>query len=663
MLRLLLTECNKTRRCVYTDGDSEDLSIKELQKLELAEAKRQNGTGKSDTEKITYEMKNDNIDLNEDSKDQDSEPDDDTEMKNDNNNLNEDSKELCETIVSKDQDSEPDDDTKTDRFSDPKLRKAILTLENEEAKTDEISKEARVVTANQKPEMLPFIYHLMKQYRFRKYSKDELLSYASIDCADLATCGLQCGLQCVHCTNSDEPRHFFHSKALRLYKRIIMLFHHLEECKYCPSSVHRSLGVLKGNESKFEGRMKRITLTKQYVYDVLWNQLLTHNTKSDAIQSEPKFTTKGWTKPISNIENALMYTEYLESRMQDEKKMSNVQIVSESDRALLNDFGFVTMNQYIFCRYNPSSEAQKPRANFKGAPGHGGLACIHCSKSARPKRFYFGTEQRLKRKFSFLYLHLMDCRQCPQQLKDSLQFLKQNTAEYGLRNEYLDQLWKKLSFIETQASLNNEKIYEKSPIVTISMDIDKSPSKSRVTNHQNDDKPFITISMDIDKTPSNSKIDVSDDKILWTDLSDSMDITGSEQSLGEIPINSQACRKETDFTVINENRNTTESSGENEVFSKISINNKVERQSHHYVKTSKSVHNTGVKPSQTIRTSSRQKDKKPCEVGDVGYPFSKYFPGHGLFNGMVVEIISSESKFALPFSTLRRFYLSFSSYI
>ena len=55
----------------------------------------------------------------------------------DSNNLKY-SKELCETIVSKDQDSEPGDDTKTDRFSDPKLRKAILTLENEEAKTDEI---------------------------------------------------------------------------------------------------------------------------------------------------------------------------------------------------------------------------------------------------------------------------------------------------------------------------------------------------------------------------------------------------------------------------------------------------------------------------------------------------------------------------------------------
>ena len=52
---------------------------------------------------------------------------------------------------------------------------------------------------------------------------------------------------------------------------------------------------------------------------------------------------------------------------------------------------------------------------------------------------------------------------------------------------------------------------------------------------------------------------------------------------------------------------------------------------------------------QSLRKSSRQKARERVEgMGEIGYCFTKMFPGHGLFSGMVVDILPGTSKFVYP---------------
>ena len=261
MLRLLFTEYDKTRRCVYTDGDSEDLSIKELQKLELAEAKRQNKSERYVEKDRKYIFDCDKFgssvrklkfheDLNEDR----------LIVKEEGvHNIEKDTKKMLK---------------KWKANIMYHVNDAICRLEKEEEITDAKYTEGQIVTLEQKDDLAQLYYHLMKQVRF---------------CTALG----RCGFKCIHCLKSKSPKQFFDTAEMyNVYRSSHTIFEHLKKCTYCPSSVRKSLQVLKYYYQEYQhGQAMNRMRFWIFVREILWEQMQRYNNKNNTSNTKDNCNT------------------------------------------------------------------------------------------------------------------------------------------------------------------------------------------------------------------------------------------------------------------------------------------------------------------------------------------------------------------------------------
>lgn len=154
----------------------------------------------------------------------------------------------------------------------------------------------------------------------------------------------------------------------------------------------------------------------------------------------------------SAVRHAIDYlsTSDKELRTPGSKVTVDDQLVLEEDRLLLTDYFFYLMKQLRLCRFSESDRKTRGGKREKIKIGFGGLQCNHCADASNSRKFFWSNVDRLANSFAEIPGHVLKCRHCPQQAKESLFQLKQLHPEQmarlprGSQKVFFRRMWRRL---------------------------------------------------------------------------------------------------------------------------------------------------------------------------------------------------------------------------
>jgi hypothetical protein len=565
LLSFFFIENNKSRRCQYTDGDEEDLSIKDLQALEYDTNKRSKGRRqRMDKEKRHFEKEQMGY-TDENDETQDS--------------LNPKAKAENEVLTK---------DIPVDVMA-----QAIHFLEEKTLKNHH----ELIVSMQDKDSCLTdFTYHALKNFKLTTVHKEGGRGNnikTTLSGIDLRR--LQCkstdlrGLQCIHC-----PRKFFFLNFDNFFNHFSIIPAHALNCRSGPEDVKNALQTL-----KYEHAAQRASLPnpqKMYVLK-LWDILspdskqkqqsssaiqqrqrqqrqqqkkskdldsakddslpiktsdtvvasfslsyissainvnLEHNlhvdickpcnetsplvsipkprlpSKSIAASTTSNFrTTPRYVHDIK-LQKTLAYLEQEESKFESVFKVSDIRVVGADKKHLLTDYFFHLMKQLHFSKFE-ITDRNNNNVNRKRMPvGLVGLMCLHCAQSQKPRKFFFANLVALERHFCNLSYHLFKCKYIPQQTMESLVYLRgihKQQMKYlikGSQKLFYYHLWNKFQIPGLMAEFNIQQF--RSEVLNALRRHDK---QSKEENKSQQKQNGIVISIDVGYSAPETKVDVS----------------------------------------------------------------------------------------------------------------------------------------------------------
>ena len=125
-------------------------------------------------------------------------------------------------------------------------------------------------------------------------------------------------------------------------------------------------------------------------------------------------------------------------------------LVEPADRTLSTSFSYYLMSQMRKCHFVEADRLGKRKALPAGFPG---LACRHCYGGFGSGRFFPSTLKTLSdtsKTLNVLHNHMMRCRKCPIEVRDSLTKLKSRhdleraRMKFGSQKSFFEKIWGKL---------------------------------------------------------------------------------------------------------------------------------------------------------------------------------------------------------------------------
>jgi hypothetical protein len=129
---------------------------------------------------------------------------------------------------------------------------------------------------------------------------------------------------------------------------------------------------------------------------------------------------------------------------------AEIRILFPKDKNLVDPYVYMLLEQVEVCYY---TEADSNLARSKGLIGFPGIQCRHCHGHAGIGKYFPATPEALTLNSvsQNLYSHLMKCNWCPQEIKDGMNFCKEQKGlrEFsrpppGWRKEFFLTLWGRL---------------------------------------------------------------------------------------------------------------------------------------------------------------------------------------------------------------------------
>jgi len=127
-----------------------------------------------------------------------------------------------------------------------------------------------------------------------------------------------------------------------------------------------------------------------------------------------------------------------------------VRLVDPADRPLATSFSYYIMSQMQKCHFAEADRLGKRKA----LPlGFAGLACRHCYGGYGSGRFFPSTIKTLSdtsKTLNVLHNHMMRCRKCPIEVRDSLEKLKSRhdveraRMKFGSQKAFFERIWARL---------------------------------------------------------------------------------------------------------------------------------------------------------------------------------------------------------------------------
>ena len=134
----------------------------------------------------------------------------------------------------------------------------------------------------------------------------------------------------------------------------------------------------------------------------------------------------------------------------ESREAKSSRLVLDEDRLLLTDYFFFLMKQLRLCRFSEADRKTRGGKREKIKLGYGGLQCVHCADVPNSRKFFWSNVDRLANSFAEIPGHVLKCRRCPQQTKDSLMQLKQFHPEQmarlprGSQKVFFRRMWRRL---------------------------------------------------------------------------------------------------------------------------------------------------------------------------------------------------------------------------
>ena len=125
-------------------------------------------------------------------------------------------------------------------------------------------------------------------------------------------------------------------------------------------------------------------------------------------------------------------------------------LVEENDKPYATDFSYQLMDQMQPCVFTEADRLGKRKGLPPGFPG---LACRHCFGGYGSGRFFPSTIKTLSdtsKTLNVLHNHMMRCRKCPADVKESLEKLRVNHDEerskmkFGSQKAFFGRIWERL---------------------------------------------------------------------------------------------------------------------------------------------------------------------------------------------------------------------------
>lgn len=237
------------------------------------------------------------------------------------------------------------------------------------------------------------------------------------------------GLICVHCSESNNPKKFFMKNVHTFANNFTCISTHLIfNCNSCPTGIKDALLKLKEVHSE---QMEHLKLGSQKKYfRRMWRRL--HNLSGGVAANESK-SSSGIRiirqEEKGDMEKALNYLEKKEKEMEKRNEIQEIQAVTVDDKHLITDFIYHIMKQIRFCRYDESEGNIGARVLKSTKIGYGGLMCVHCANSDNPRKFFLTKIDTLEKNFRWIPSHVLNCDSCPAGIKDALLILKENHSQ------------------------------------------------------------------------------------------------------------------------------------------------------------------------------------------------------------------------------------------
>jgi AAA ATPase containing von Willebrand factor type A (vWA) domain len=225
-------------------------------------------------------------------------------------------------------------------------------------------------------------------------------------------------LVCKHCLNENKLS-FVPESAEDLYLCFHNIPGHILKCHKCPSDVKNKLQTLKAFRPIQEAFLEKGAQKK--LIDNVWTRVKNHFKDPDQLpragesaakatkvkkQSANSSKNKGGGVPPPPTSTSATYS----------KDVLSTQLLSDSDRALVSDFTFYTMEQMEPCVLENSGNGSRSMFAF----GFPGLGCKYCANQQNARKFFYRTPEILSGNYAHIPNHIFSCKYTPAEVKQIL---------------------------------------------------------------------------------------------------------------------------------------------------------------------------------------------------------------------------------------------------
>lgn len=232
---------------------------------------------------------------------------------------------------------------------------------------------------------------------------------------------------CKHCNTKfclNSPT-FLPKSAEELRSRFSEIPRHLMSCDTCPDKVKTTLKVLRASRGVQEALLKRGSHHK--FFKTIWGRIDEYFENID--------------KPAKSIAN-----ECVSDRDGYSSDVTITELLQESDRALVTEYTFFTMQQMDPVVLESSGNGS--RSMFQN--GFPGLACKHCSGKPHARKFFYRTSEILSGNYAHIPNHVLSCKHAPFEVKKILaekkkdHQLQKSRLSRGSQRTFFNHIWDRL---------------------------------------------------------------------------------------------------------------------------------------------------------------------------------------------------------------------------
>lgn len=213
------------------------------------------------------------------------------------------------------------------------------------------------------------------------------------------------------------------------------------ECTKCSGEIKATLAAFRKDRSRQKSLLK--AGSHKFFIESVWARVHKKRKESSTLESmeENKMSCfkpkQKKPKVVDPSEQKSCFTEGTTSPIALSR-----QLCVQEDNSLTTDFTFFTTMQLIKCRLERGC-GSRPSCPV----GFPGLACRHCFGKDGERRFFYTSADHLRNSFSHIPTHLMECKHCPSQVKESLVALKEirhkqkSELRSGSHKSFINQIW------------------------------------------------------------------------------------------------------------------------------------------------------------------------------------------------------------------------------